>query len=74
MEKEFCVKKVPAIHMSGHANLFVAGDMYNAHPSRNAYQACVPLCARMVKLVDTTDLKSVAANAACRFDSGFGHQ
>ena len=30
--------------------------------------------ARVVKLVDTRDLKSLAAKAACRFDSGPGHQ
>ena len=29
--------------------------------------------ARVVKLVDTRDLKSLAAKAACRFDSGLGH-
>ncbi len=32
------------------------------------------LHARVVKLVDTRDLKSLAAKAACRFDSGPGHQ
>ena len=31
------------------------------------------IAARMVKLVDTRDLKSLAL-AACRFDSGSGHQ
>ena len=30
--------------------------------------------ARVVKLVDTTDLKSVALKRAYRFDSGSGHQ
>lgn len=30
--------------------------------------------ARMVKLVDTTDLKSVEGKPSCRFDSGSGHQ
>ena len=30
--------------------------------------------ARVVELVDTQDLKSLAAKAACRFDSGPGHK
>jgi hypothetical protein len=30
--------------------------------------------ARMVKLVDTRDLKSLDPNRSCRFDSGSGHQ
>ena len=34
----------------------------------------IDFAARVVKLVDTTDLKSVALQRAYRFESGSGHQ
>ena len=34
----------------------------------------LPASARVVKLVDTRDLKSLDRNRSCRFDSGPGHK
>jgi hypothetical protein len=53
----------------------VAAHRYNllASAARDACNAGA-IVARMVKLVDTADLKSAALNRACRFDSGSGHQ
>ncbi len=45
------------------------------HPvHRFGLQLKASAIARMVKLVDTRDLKSLGLNRPCRFDSGSGHQ
>jgi hypothetical protein len=46
-----------------------------ANPSRAVrLRPAPPIFARMVKLVDTRDLKSLGWKRLCRFESGSGHQ
>ena len=50
-------------------------SLYNAPLKKFGTTVPIHLSARVVKLVDTTDLKSVATvKRAYRFDSGLGHQ
>ena len=72
MDIETRVKKICA------DNLFLFASrrpLYNAPLKNFGTYVPIHLSARVVKLVDTTDLKSVATvKSAYRFDSGLGHQ
>ncbi len=74
MDKLLCVKKVANIF---HYCASFLTHLYNAQLFcfRGKYIPPHLDIARVVKLVDTTDLKSVATvKSAYRFDSGSGHQ
>ena len=49
-------------------------SLYNAPLMNFGTRVPIHLSARVVKLVDTTDLKSVGLKRLYRFDSGLGHQ
>ena len=72
MDIELRVKKICA----GVLFLFVRRrPLYNARLMNSGAKIPSSVAARVVKLVDTTDLKSVATvKRAYRFDSGLGHQ
>ena len=72
MDIELCVKKIALVFLF----LFVyRPPLYNAPLMKSGTNVPEPPIARVVKLVDTTDLKSVGrVKPPYRFDSGSGHQ
>ncbi len=68
-------RKVEEVEIIFHSSDSRLSHLYNARRFTNEKPlSSLQSFARVVKLVDTTDLKSVGRKLLYRFDSGLGHQ